>query len=454
MVDPQGNSYDRILSNLTDFNLANYFTARLITSNYEEQEFFAEIVYRSPMAGAGPRIIHIRFSRHSSGLDEYKEHLPFCFQLLEHESRAHFSFAHPDGKRAKFFIHAVLQIVAGPGVIVKKTGFKNKVDLDEPLVDLIRVQDPALIPFQGEPIKPSNILGLDYMPYDYWEVFEKADKGPTELNEIKKIDIPLIEIPLPDGKTQYILAPPTPLESSLDLENKPVSIKSEELIAGKRAWVRFFNNGITFVLDLKYQPPIVTVLPDGLYIRDVTTDSHFTLKIPDSGFNEAAGKARFAYCIEYSGIKKTIVHIAKTKEVFIKYETRYREEIADGNWSSATDSIFGESGVKKKVSELFEVYVTEKTSYEDIPNQGEIFTGDKLQIPKFNIQSVEDIQFSIDVIIGFIPVIGDLVDLAELHMGQDKWGKKLTAIERAVMGACLFLPGSSGSAAIKALKKL
>jgi hypothetical protein len=51
---------------------------------------------------------------------------------------------------------------------------------------------------------------------------------------------------------------------------------------------------------------------------------------------------------------------------------------------------------------------------------------------------------AIDMTIGFVPIVGDLVDIAEfiygVASGEDKWGNKLTSFDLAVMGLVAILP--------------
>lgn len=60
------------------------------------------------------------------------------------------------------------------------------------------------------------------------------------------------------------------------------------------------------------------------------------------------------------------------------------------------------------------------------------------------------LRFMMDCGIGFIPIVGDLVDVVELtvslYTGKDKWGRPMTRFEQAAMAACLLVPGVSNGA--------
>jgi hypothetical protein len=59
---------------------------------------------------------------------------------------------------------------------------------------------------------------------------------------------------------------------------------------------------------------------------------------------------------------------------------------------------------------------------------------------------------TVDIGVGFIPVIGDIVDLAEAVTGYTKWGDKMTPAERAVTGLAVLIPFAGGAIARKATK--
>ncbi|NNN32161.1 hypothetical protein HLK59_17685 [Streptomyces sp. S3(2020)] len=66
-------------------------------------------------------------------------------------------------------------------------------------------------------------------------------------------------------------------------------------------------------------------------------------------------------------------------------------------------------------------------------------------------------QLAFDVTIGFVPVLGDVVDIAELlygvTAGRDKWGRRLDAKDLALLGVGAVLP-FVGGAALKGARRL
>lgn len=57
-----------------------------------------------------------------------------------------------------------------------------------------------------------------------------------------------------------------------------------------------------------------------------------------------------------------------------------------------------------------------------------------------------------DAAIGAVPVLGELVDLAEASIGYDKWGRKLSPSERIVIAAAVLLPFVAGAALVGGTK--
>ncbi len=57
------------------------------------------------------------------------------------------------------------------------------------------------------------------------------------------------------------------------------------------------------------------------------------------------------------------------------------------------------------------------------------------------------VQVGADVGVGFVPGVGDMIDLAEATSGQDKWGNELSMFERVVAGLAALLPFIPGAVA-------
>ena len=209
------------------------------------------------------------------------------------------------------------------------------------------------------------------------------------------------------------------------------------------------NKDQFFYLDARRQPPLVETLYDGLRIIDVTTDSHLHVTVPVHGPDSA--RARFAYWVEYDGYNATVIHLFKTPAVRVEYSTLYREDLADGDAFPLDHFPLASTPrpadlIREVLAEKFEVRVQLKHSLEAVPEQGE----DLIVDPRNTIQpdvpitendirimkerSVELGKTAVDIGVGFIPIVGDAVDLSELIAGSDKWGRKLSTTDRVLTG--------------------
>jgi len=95
---------------------------------------------------------------------------------------------------------------------------------------------------------------------------------------------------------------------------------------------------------------------------------------------------------------------------------------------------------------FFRVYTVKE--FAEVPRQGEQLTPDeKNRLTRFDrvpsLQETLTLSF-IDVSIGFVPVLGDLVDIAEftygLVTGEDRWGRPLSTTDLVLMGLGAMLP--------------
>lgn len=366
---------------------------------------------------------------------EYRTRLPFAFDIADMRTENRYKLTHAGAPVSFLFdTYAVIRIVAGPGVTIIKTGFSSKENPSayQPKVEIFRVQDPALVPLQGYKINPANYTGMDFLPEDYWELFNRSTF-----------------VPLPG------------YSSPSKAGSKPIQVSPQPVIIASAQKTVFIQSDSFFYLDLKIQPPIVMTRPDGLYIIDVTTDSHILIKVPSTGGK--SDRARFAYSIEYDGHNPTIIHIRKTRSVAISFLTFYREEIADGDRFPINAFPLGEhrpaADLYEVIAEKLEVRLSDGWNIHDLPYQGEIFGVDgrdeiKPAVPLLEHEKRQRayLQTFIDVGVGFIPYVGDAVDVAEFLSGHDKWGNELTTLERAITGVGLLIP-FVGAGALRSLAK-
>jgi hypothetical protein len=98
------------------------------------------------------------------------------------------------------------------------------------------------------------------------------------------------------------------------------------------------------------------------------------------------------------------------------------------------------------LTDFFRVYTVKE--FAEVPRQGEQLTPDeKNRVTRFDrvpsLQETLTLSF-IDVSIGFVPVLGDLVDIAEfaygLVTGEDRWGRPLSTTDLVLMGLGAMLP--------------
>ncbi len=201
-------------------------------------------------------------------------------------------------------------------------------------------------------------------------------------------------------------------------------------------------------------PVVVNRRGDGVDI--VHTKHKMALRISAPTYS---AKARYSYHVDLgteAGLTTgtpTIVTIVKTPAVEVKMLGVTRSKVVyDFSWR---------------------VYEVDDIS--KVPNQGEKLakTGTELKsIPAEVSESLEETlgTTAVDTAIGLIPIVGDAVDITEfvygLSTGKDRWGRKLTFLDKALMGIGAVLPfvsgsllrgarkiGSAGYKAIKALGK-
>ena len=406
-----------------------------LRANYGSQRFDLDIIFE---ASATPK--HLRLEC-DLPLDEYKTRLPFAYQLADVMKDSQFDVQYPGSRRTiQIPVFSQLLVVAGPGVKINSKGFdpSKKPSFFQPSLEVVRVQDPDLVPRQTSGINPAHYAGAGFLPEEYWEVFTAADR-----------------VAIAGGS-----------EEDIDLQSNPTHVTPKVVHIGEALKSVFLNNQTFFYLDVPIQPPIVEVKPDGLVYRDVTTDSEVTVTIPAIG--QDSDEAWFSYWIEYDGRAPTILHIHKTAPVNVEFSSLYRKEIADGDPFPIDHFPFGPMRNPDEIADAmvdkFEVRVRETAMTPDFPVNG-------LDVPVDTSHSIvplvpateeeeqamlaRSIQYGkdgIDIGVSMLPVVGDVVDLAEALAGYDKWGKKLSTFDRILTGACVVVP-FVGGAGIRAVRE-
>ncbi|MFC5828372.1 hypothetical protein [Nonomuraea insulae] len=202
-------------------------------------------------------------------------------------------------------------------------------------------------------------------------------------------------------------------------------------------------------------------LPSSVVITHFGSGDQWTIKVPQftnapPGAERLDARARYAYEIDLGGAPgdsaKPLLKIVKTPAVTLTVDD------TDTVWS-----LFGRN-VRPGFGLVY-WQVWEVDDIDDVPALGApIVPGDRWR-PVTRVArgpasvrrgvSLEEVIF--DVGIGAIPVVGDIVDLAELALGlvtgKDKWGNKLSTGDLAILGIGLLLP-FVGSAALRRGRQL
>jgi len=186
-------------------------------------------------------------------------------------------------------------------------------------------------------------------------------------------------------------------------------------------------------------PPDIAVHQrfDGLDIVQVSSKEVLRIKSPN-----LRGDTAYAYevipqrLIKHSRMQRVLVKLIKTPSVEVKLHTPFMDMR-----KSAHGLVFGIVPI-----------VYEVDSVKDVPLQGQPIPDKGRQVGvKHEMQeSLNRIvaTAAIDTAIGVIPVVGDLVDIAEftygVFTGYDRWGRSLSKGDLALMGIGALLPFVSG----------
>lgn len=291
--------------------------------------------------------------------------------------------------------YPVIKIVAGPEVGIILDGFPRgyyEPSLTLPLLEIIRVQDPELIPALASDFNTNYLLGE-------FDVYHPGAPG----------GFALFKDSLDQSGHSRIFFPP-----------------------------QYFS---------------VTRLNNGVIIRHLHTLQDLVVTVPvhigDPANPGSDSGARFAYQINPNGqmhiteadVRRQrfpLVEIVKTSEV--KVELARRPLTMTGFKSASSPS----------ASDVF--YGVYEAPFKDIPNQGEVFERRSswktvtLDLPVRQEVVLSAPMAIFDAAVRFLPVVGDLVDLAEFSKGwfegRDLYGRKMSQSDTLMLGMGVFLPGA------------
>jgi hypothetical protein len=182
-------------------------------------------------------------------------------------------------------------------------------------------------------------------------------------------------------------------------------------------------------------------------IRHPHTNTALTINVPEYTRNRNSrsdSAVRFAYEIDdvngvYGTADRPLVKIVKTPGVSVTLEMQVFPDI--------TALLQGRASPPPPVLVYWDIY--EVSGVNRVPVQGSPIT------PRSGWRSVTSVkwtpspsvtvaQAAFDTAIGFVPVVGDLVDLAEfiyaLGSGVDRWGRRQSTGDLVLLGICALLP--------------
>ncbi|MBU1564807.1 MAG: DUF4112 domain-containing protein [Proteobacteria bacterium] len=296
-----------------------------------EESFRAEIGHNRSILSYGARRIELAVNRQQVTIAQ-----PFVYQFLP-----------PVHGRS----YPIIRLVISPGVRATLQGFPSSYILDEntPGVEIYRVQNPDLVPHQGETIHPSQFVGLDEIG--------SMDSFPPNNTTVRR---------RPDGAD--ITHQPTDICIAITAPPRLMGVRfAYEVIPPNFTEHRYWTQ-ITVVAT-----PPTTIRIRGTQLGEYRTDPQIRL-----------------------------------------YEAPLLTNVpAQGESLSQPRSIWRPWPIRR----------------EDVDPE-----------PLSQIAATS----GMDMLIGMIPIVGDLVDIAELtyglFTGQDRWGRPLTALDLALIGIGVLIP--------------
>lgn len=305
----------------------------------------------------------------------------------------------------------VLTVVAAPGVSVQFEGFPSPFYVPGPglpEVNIYRVQDPAVLPPLASDTPAVNLVGT----------YEVADR-------------PFV-VQIPGGAHQ---GQPTTTTMTLN----------------------------------PYKHFTVEQLPSGVAITQVFSGDQWTITVPPFTTDPRAcedARARYAFEIDLEGIpeatlsdlRRPILKIVSTPTVQV---TLMQRSVSSRFFGVDLDS----QAYRRRAPRLLAYHALwEVDNIHQVPPQGapiEPSAGwrpkQERRVPNPIEQALKREQTLFDLVVGFIPITGDAVDIAELVYGvvtgEDKWGNPLGQGDLALLGLAAVLPFVSGPA-VRAMRGL
>jgi hypothetical protein len=318
---------------------------------------------------------------------------------------AYYQYLEPTSERA----YAIFKLIAGPGINITLNGYPPdpyEPNAFYPLVELIRVQDPELVPTIGIDFNTHHLLGE-------FQVNPPEPPQGKDVGDLRKWH--LYSIP---SSNFFTISP--------------------------------LNNGVIIRHQQSKQDLIITVPTH-------TGDHEFLERL--NQVNQLHSDAKFAFQINAGGAingkrknksnNLPLLELVKTPAVRVELA---REPI---HYTPGTLLLGG----KRTSTEdhFFEIYETEKIA--NVPTQGLGFSDIKSYWQRLNPNHIPVIQpiilspelTALDLVVRFVPAIGDVIDIAEFakgwYSGRDLYGRKLSSTEIAILGIAALLPFAASGAA-------
>lgn len=305
--------------------------------------------------------------------------------------------------------YAIFKLIAGPGVNITLNSYPPEPYEPNPfypLVEIIRIQDPELVP----------TIGIDFNTHQLLGEFQVNPPEPPQGKDIADLrKWYLYSIPPSDFFTI------SPLNNGIIIRHHQ---SSQDLIitvprhSGDKEFLELLNK-----------------------TNQIHSDAQFAFQINAGGDLEAKRSNRFNNLPLLEIVKTPAVKIELAREP-IHYTPG---NLLLGGKKTSTDILF------------FEIYETDKIA--NVPRQGERFNEVKSYWQRINPKSIPIIQpiilspelTALDLAVRFVPAIGDVVDIAEFakgwYSGRDLYGRKLSSTEIAILGIGALLPFAASGAA-------
>lgn len=354
-----------------------------------------------------------------------------------------------------------LTLVAGPGVAIKVHGIDphetSSRSISDLIIDIYRVQDPHLVPTQGTAFSSNRLLQSyvvntappaavgpsprviddDVQDLRFYDTRFSSESLISRYNDPLWIMVNWYQIRRFDTSEYLGRA----FVDSLSALFSGRFVDEEGIdVVGILSEVNIDTDGV--IEYIEWLPPVTHIevqpLQNGVQFTHGYSTQILTVNVRKNhlAFSSAAARTdhqqRFAYQIEHNGVDHTVrVKIVKTENVEVQVSF---------SLPMALTSESRQDMQRRILTPVFEVY---NTAFENIPPQGTPLPTTGLTHVDIPALVPEQFLFSIftsifDVMIGFIPVLGDAADIIEfwgaLHNGRDRWGRNLETWEKAVMG--------------------